>query len=465
MLVGLGFLLLVRSISHELGPRYLAAMEESMVDTAVLLTSLVETQTGESVPDTDSLAKIFQSARTKRFSAQIYELKKTEIGLSVYVTDKDGIVLYHSENPELIGTSFARFNDVILTLRGEYGARTTPSFPDSPAKATLYVAAPIQRDGEIIGSLTVGKPASSVSLFLATARVQVAGAGLLAALAVIILGVAVSLWITKPIGLLTRHAQALRDGQDSKPPNLGNSEIGKLGQAFEEMRQKLEGKQYIEQYVQSLTHEMKSPLSAIRSAAELLGEDLPPEEKDRFLKNILGETSRMQDLIDRLLQLSALEARNKPLNIEPVEFEALCNEVTESLSAVFSTADIKVETKVTGHPVIHCERFLLRQALVNLLKNAVEFSPSQGTVTICLEAAEDEAGIKVIDNGPGVPEYAVARVFDRFYSLPRPGTGKKSSGLGLAFVKEVARLHGGRASLRNMPDCGACAELTLPLMH
>ena len=107
------------------------------------------------------------------------------------------------------------------------------------------------------------------------------------------------------------------------------------------------------------------------------------------------------------------------------------------------------------------ERFLLEAAVQNLLQNAIEFSPPAGALGLELAEASGKISFRVRDEGPGIPDYALPRIFDRFYSLPRPDTGRKSSGLGLSFVRAVARLHGGEVVLENLKPRGAVAILTL----
>ena len=107
------------------------------------------------------------------------------------------------------------------------------------------------------------------------------------------------------------------------------------------------------------------------------------------------------------------------------------------------------------------ERFLVRQALANLLDNAVDFSPADGVIHLKLSRQGKSVLLEVSDEGPGIPDFAHDRVFDRFYSLPRPD-GSRSSGLGLSFVREVAALHGGSVRLLNRDRAGASAELSLP---
>ena len=109
------------------------------------------------------------------------------------------------------------------------------------------------------------------------------------------------------------------------------------------------------------------------------------------------------------------------------------------------------------------DAYLLRQALSNLLDNAIAFSPAGGKILLSSALDQDMLEVRVRDQGAGIPEYARERVFERFYSLARPGTGLRSSGLGLPFVREVARLHGGEVELRNLEHGGAVATLRLPM--
>jgi two-component system sensor histidine kinase CreC len=122
------------------------------------------------------------------------------------------------------------------------------------------------------------------------------------------------------------------------------------------------------------------------------------------------------------------------------------------------TLEIRVPERLT----LTGNAFLLHQALANLLQNAIDFSPEGGKITVSAAADKQRVTIAVADDGPGIPEYALPKVFDRFYSLARPGTGKKSTGLGLNFVREVAQMHDGIIRLSNRAGGGALAELTLP---
>jgi two-component system sensor histidine kinase CreC len=190
---------------------------------------------------------------------------------------------------------------------------------------------------------------------------------------------------------------------------------------------------------------------------------MPSEKRRQFLKNIQTEASRMQDFVDRLLQLSALESRKQLREVESIVVSELAGDVIASLRPLAEAKNLRFRTEFDESVRIQGERFLVRQAMANLIQNAVDFSPAGQEIAISVSRVGQLAAIVVRDRGPGVPDYALPRVFDRFYSLRRPDSGLKGSGLGLTFVREAALLHGGDARIENCPDGGAQAVLTLPL--
>lgn len=462
VVVGLGFYLLVDWLIRDIRPRYLETMEDSMIDLATVLSCTVASQLREGKVDHGAMRLVFDDVRKRQISAQIYDVLKTNVDVRIYITDAAGIVVFDSDGGLAEGQDYSRWNDVQLTLRGRYGARATWAQSDDPMSATLFVAAPVVVSNNVAGVLTVCKPARSVALFVRNARKKVLIAGGLAGLAAVLLGMAFSYWITRPVGRLVDHAKRVKAGESSKLPDLGRSEIGEIGEAFAEMSDALEARQYIEKYVQTLTHEMKSPLSAIRGAAELLDEAMPADQRQKFLKNIRDESGRIQDLVERMLQLSALESRKTLNNVEPLDILDLADAAVARLRPVYEAKGVALALEGAGGVTVEGERFLLGLAVVNLLQNAVEFSPGGTAVVVSVSAEDGCVALAVADRGAGIPEYAMDRIFERFYSLPRPGTGRRSSGLGLAFVREVAVLHGGNITVTNRPGGGVTAVLTLP---
>ncbi|NJN46077.1 MAG: two-component system sensor histidine kinase CreC [Candidatus Competibacteraceae bacterium] len=459
-----GFYFLVRWIGGDLRPRYLESLEEPLVDTAYVLAELLADPFTTQKPDLESLRQAFQRIYERRFSAQIYGLEKSHVDMRVYVTDQQGIVLFDSDERGDEGKDYSNWNDVYLSLQGRYGARSSQEDPLNPESSVLYIAAPIYRDGEIVGVVSVGKPARNADQFIALAKQKLAVGGLVAAASVLGLGLVLYAWVSLPLERLTRYAQAVKAGERVALPRFGRNEIGMMGDAIEEMREALDGKDYVERYVQTLTHELKSPLAAIRGAAELLQEDMEVDQRQRFLSNIRTETQRLQNLVDRLLELAALEKRQGLENVTAIEWRALLNDVINSLAPLATLKNVAIQVSRTVSPSgLTGERFLLRQALTNLLRNALEFSPDGGQVIIVSKVREAELVTMFLDQGPGIPEYALSRVFERFYSLKSPHGSSKGTGLGLSFAKEVAELHGGTITLTNREQGGAVAVLRLPL--
>ncbi len=377
------------------------------------------------------------------------------------MTDDKGIALFDSADPAGQGQDYSRWRDVKLTLAGEYGARSTWSTSEGDRELVLHVAAPGRIGGRIAGVVTVGKPTTYVNELIYAAEQRFRVYAVIAAVAVLGLGAVLSVWLTRPIKRLIDYAQAVRDGRPAAYPRLFGFEANDLGRAFEEMREALEGKQYVERYVQSLTHQLKSPLSAISGAAELLEGDMTQAERQHFVGNVRRESERMRRIVDRMLELAAVEARRGLQNPELLDLAGIASGVVEEMRHQFETE--RLECRIVAPPdvVVWGERFLVRQALRNLLQNACDFSPAGGVVEVAVNRRRDQALLTVADQGPGIPEYALPKVTERFYSLARPKTGQKSSGIGLSFVNEIMALHGGTLVLRNRSERGgAIAELS-----
>jgi len=445
--------------------RYLESVEDPLNDQANILAALVGAQLEAGRFDPQEFGRVFERVDRYPVLARIYKLEKTGGDLEVYLTDERGMVSFDSADASRVGQDYSHWRDVRLTLQGVYGARTTKARPGDPSSSVLHVAAPVMVHGRIAGVLTVAKPTATINHMLLGFRpvfTQVFALSALIALAAMLL---VSYWLALPIRRLTRYANRLRAGERVPLPPLNRSEIGEMGQAFERLREALEGKDYVKGYVNTLTHELKSPLSAIRAAAELLGEPMEPTQRERFLANIRGETSRIQEIVDRMLELSVLENRKELDRREKVSSSVLLRKVLESKHAVLTQKALQTTTSLPADLTLEGDAFLLQQALANLVQNAIDFSPPGGRLELSVEAAGAMLRFVVRDFGPGIPEYARTKVFDRFYSLQRPDTGKKSTGLGLNFVREVAVLHGGRIDLGNCPEGGLRAELVLPRLE
>jgi two-component system sensor histidine kinase CreC len=454
----------VMLLANRIRVGYLESAEEPLVDAANLLAEFVAQGNPAGKLDTDRLDKIFSGAAKRELSASIYELKKSQVDLDVYITDREGIVQFDSRGRETIGSDYSQWRDVSRTLKGQYGARVGrfPNDPDSPA--VLYVAAPIRVNGEITGVLTVAKPTTNTYAFMHTTKVHLLGVGALAVAVAVLLSLLLSLWVTQQVNRLTHYADEVRDGQRVPFPKLAKTELLTMGQAFERMRASLAGQVYVEQYVQTLTHELKSPISAIRGAAEILeSSSLDEQQRNHFLKNIQNETKRIQDLVERMLKLSELEVQRALPEQHDTHLLPIVNTVLESKEPLIAKKALRVELAVAQDLKLNIDPFLIHLALSNLLQNALEFSPAGGAVRVHASRDANAVLLQIEDQGPGIPEFAKDKVFERFFSLERPDTGRKSTGLGLNFVKEIALLHKGQITLETLPQGGLRAALRLPV--
>jgi two-component system sensor histidine kinase CreC len=463
-------LILVLCLSYplaQIGSRlrtvYLESAEEPLVDTANILAAFVGQATENGNFNAEELYRVFEEARGRKVAAQIYEMRKDTVDLSVYITDAKGIVLFDSDNRETVGQDFSLWRDVKLTLEGQYGARIRRDPNDPGAPAALFVAAPVRVSGQIAGVLTVIKPTTNISAFLRAATPRAFRIGAISVAAALLLSLGVSMWVTQQVGRLTRYADDVREGRRVPFPKLAPTELKTMGAAFEKMREALAGQAYVKQYVEALTHEIKSPISAIRGAAEILENPaLPAEQQTRFLANIRNETMRIQELVDRMLRLTELEARRALGSRVAVQLAPMAREIFQELEPALMRKQVSVDLRVAEDLMVSGDPLLLQLAVSNLVQNAVDFSPVKGRVTVTGARAGDKLELCIDDEGPGIPDFARPRIFEKFFSLERPGTGKKSTGLGLNFVSEVAALHGGSVGVHNLPERGLRAKLILP---
>ncbi len=467
LIVGLAAWLVLRVFVGEIKPGVRQAMEDNLVDTANVLALLATDDLAIGHIKDGPFARRVGELAKRDVHARIWGFRKDSLDYRVYITDAHGLVVFDSAGTD-VGHDFSRWNDVYLTLRGRYGARSTPTDPNDENSSVMHVAAPIFGEsaadrGRVVGVLTVAKPNRTIAPFIAASQNAIVRWGVLLMGVAFAIGLLVSVWFARELGRLQRFARAVTRGERAIAPR-GAGEFGELGHALETMRERLDGKQYVEHYVHSLTHEMKSPLAAIRGAAELLQDPLPEADRQRFAGNVLAHAQRLSQMIDMTLALAAVEHRQAIEQPESFDLAQLVREVAAAFETQLAASQVTLRVDMPDTSIVILgDRFLVGQAIGNLLRNAIEFSPRVGTIAVALRIEGQQARLDVRDAGPGIPDFAVDRVFERFYSLPRPDGGSRSSGLGLCFVREVAQLHGGSVTLANASAGGAVASLVLPL--
>lgn len=460
-IITLGFYQLARNFLAEVEPQTFQATEEVMVDLANLLAEVVAAD----VFKADELRTAVEGAHRREIEARIFEHTKRTVGIHVYLTDAKGVVVFDSDGGRREGEDYAGKRDVARTLAGKYGARSSRDRENDSTTSVLYVAAPVGNPAKPDGVLTVYKAQADVlPLVRERQRIIYTACGMIGGGILFLIG-AVFLWLFHPIGKITEYARAIERGERPQKPKIGiGREVNTLAHALDSMRDVLEGRRYAERYIQTLTHEMKSPLAAIRGAAELLDEEMPVEIRKRFLENIRAETARSERLINRLLELAAIEGRSSLEKPEELDFHAIVARAIDQARPLAEVAGVRLDDRAATSPVLlRGDSFILRAAVTNLLENAIDFSPRGGAVDIDVESAGGNVVLTIRDHGPGVPDYAREKIFERFYSLRHHSSKRKGTGLGLTLVRETAELHGGSITLEPAAGGGTLARLTLPL--
>lgn len=465
LIVGLAAYFILQVFVNQVKPGVRQSMESSLVDTANVLAQLAANDVKNGVIADGEFSQAIKSAKVSRYKAGISDYMKEIFNYRIIITDDKGKVIFDSDDND-VGKDYSRWNDIYLTLRGQYGARSTRSNPDDETSTVMYVAAPIMDGDKLIGVLSVANPNASIQPFIEKSQKNIVKQGTVLLVASFLIGLAVTFWFTRSIDKLGKYAKAVSAGERAVLPDLGRNEMGDLGNALDTMRKQLDGKQYVEQYVQTLTHEMKSPLAAIRGASEILEENPAEIDRVRFLDNIKTQSMRLSEMIDKMLALASVEYRQNEIDKKSVNLGELCRKVVagfeQGANKKLNDRKIRILHESANADVhVQGDAFLLTQALQNLLDNAIDFSPEHGVIKLSIESDQNQCFIKIRDQGAGIPDYAIERLFERFYSLPRPDTGQRSSGLGLSFVKEVALAHKGDITLVNLPEGGVLASFSV----
>jgi two-component system, OmpR family, sensor histidine kinase CreC len=457
VITGLAGFFALQVFQSEVKPSVREVMEDALVDTANLVAEQAAAELRAMPPggtlQDSRLAQEVAAYRRRPVDIQIWGLHKRTLDLRVYVTDATGrVVLDSGFGPEAgapagaassaLGADYSQWRDVRLTLRGEYGARATRGVADDDTSSVMYVAAPVRDGARVIGVVTVGKPLATVQQFIdrAQRRIFVAGFWLLGLSAAV--GVLVTIWMVRAVRQLKTYATHVHAGERVPVPQLPG-ELGDLAVAVDEMRERLEDRERLEHTVRALTHELKSPLTAIQGAAELLGDALPAEDRERFALQIQDQSLRLRDLVDRMLALSRLEGQRAIADPRPVALLGLIDAVAASHVPLAIQRGIGLVWEARADVTLTGEQESLVLLFSNLWSNALDFAPEGTSITAALRRVGPEAVFTLRDLGPGVSDFALPQLGQRFFSLPRPRDGRRGSGLGLAIVRQAAALHRG----------------------
>ncbi|MFH1914732.1 MAG: HAMP domain-containing sensor histidine kinase [Pseudomonadota bacterium] len=384
-------------------------------------------------------------------------------------------------------TRFGETLDTTLARHPQYEADWLPlrsafEIALTPTKApgdTLAPDATVREWSDTLGhSLLENQIATERALIrLHLSGQRAADIGLYGLIASLALGVGGSLalaWhLNRSLSEVRRGLRGLGHGGEVRDVRvLSGDELGELARAFNAMAARLRREERMRaDFVAMLSHEIRTPLTSIREAVDLVGSGTfgeVNERQGRFLDIAEKESVRLTDLLARLMTVSRLESQAMDLSPESTDCTGLVASAMERLAPTARARDITLTADLPDVPVrCLCDPGHVQQVLLNLVGNAIKFSPPGTTVTIGLAAGlppyPAEVTFRVTDAGPGIPEAEHELVFLKYYREPGMRDSVDGAGLGLAIARRIVEAHGGRMTLESKPGRGSTFGFTLPM--
>ncbi len=269
-----------------------------------------------------------------------------------------------------------------------------------------------------------------------------------------------------PIDRMVQQAQAITAEQLGERLQVDNpdDELGKLASAFNETFARLgHSFEQARRFSADASHELRTPLTVIRTLGEIALRDVQVGASHaEVISSILEEADRLRHLIESLLTLSRADAGHLKLDRKNEKLSDLVEEVVDHLSVLAEEKSQKILLEIDPDVIARCDRNVLRQAIINLVDNAIKYSPCLSEIRIVLGRRDHSSIIEVKDQGPGIAEDQKEKIFDRFYRIdPARSRERGGTGLGLSIAKWAAEVNGGRIELESEPTKGSTFRIVL----
>ena len=349
-----------------------------------------------------------------------------------------------------------------VRLTGSNQSREMPPYIRRTVEGRLLVtvAEPVERNRATVGIVLLTREAREVDDSLLAIRLSILGLFTLALGLTVIMSWYLSQTIARPILRLARAAEKMREGRGrtgAVPPSLlaRHDEIGELAAALSDSARALWARMdAIERFAADVAHEIKNPLSSIRSAIETLRRIEDADKQRRLLAIIAEDVGRLDRLISDISDASRIDAELSRLAAEPIDVAPILATLAEINETTRGDGDPRIElAPPEGHTVVQAVEGRLVQVLRNLIGNAESFSPPNGRIRLHAHEAGNQVEISVEDEGPGIPEAQLEHIFDRFYSeRPQGERFGQHSGLGLSISRQIVEALKGRISAENRRD-------------
>ncbi len=463
---------------------------------------LLETEQGQA-DDDDALANSLEFTIDPERAAPILRPLVKPTGSRARIYNRDGALILDSdtfysrgevlrydlpppgvEKPDAL-TSFwravkTRFNQYDLPLYTEIGGANGKAYPEVATALTgtsvpivrvndkgelvVSVAVPIQRMRAVLGVLLLSTRGGDIDNIVAAERWGIVRVSLFAAAVTIVLSVILANTIAGPVQRLSAAAESVRHSVKARAeiPDFTDrtDEIGHLSGALRDMTDALYRRiEAIESFAADVAHELKNPLTSLRSATETLPLAKTEDSKERLMEIIKHDVKRLDRLISDISDASRLDAELAREDARPVDMAELLRTTVSLFNDIHRGDTPEVVADIAYAPGARPYRVLghdsrLSQVIVNLLENAISFSPPGGRIALVTRRIGNEIQVAIEDEGPGIPEENLERIFERFYTdRPQENFGQ-NSGLGLNISRQIVMAHGGRIWAENRPPAG-----------
>jgi two-component system sensor histidine kinase CreC len=402
-------------------------------------------------------AKVYSNLNESfQIKAHLFGSTKSEVDTRVLIYDRSGRVIFDTTG---VATKqdFSKWRDVRHALMGQYGSRW--ELDRKRQRVNIYSTLPVFIHGRVIGAVSIAEPTNRIRNFISRSLKNLVLPAVVALLLAAAAAYALSAYITRIIWSLATHAERIAAGERNiRLETWSRSELGTLARAVDRMREKLEGKAYVEEMASNLSHELKTPLAAIRGSAELLEDgamdDL--EARSKFLSNIQAEVQRLDRIVNELLKLSRIETHAVNREAEAVEPAAIAGEIAAIYQERMADGGVTFQSEISADlPRVRVPELELKQLLTNLLDNALQFTAAGRAVRFNVSREESGVVIRVSDEGQGIEQELLPKIFDRFFTTENPRTGNRGTGLGLAIVKSITEINGGEIAVRSQAGQGS----------
>jgi heavy metal sensor kinase len=378
--------------------------------------------------------------------------------------DKPWLQVWSQKGELLFRTAAAK--RIPVPRSAELASRATgqivPVPTEGSAMRVLSRAATIGGHGVIIqvarSEAPLRKELGDLTLFLALGLpfgVAAAGVG----------GYALARGALTPLERMADRARSINAARlkDRLPVENPRDELGRLAAVFNDTLGRLEGSfQQMEQFTADVSHELRTPLTAIRTVGEVgLREGRSPDTYRRIIGSMLEEADRLTCLIDRLLTLSRTSVGPAQLCSEVVDLRDLADDVASHLSVLAEENGQSIVVDHVGAPSCEGDRLILRQALINLVDNAIKYGPADSEILVRVLEGRTGPTVEVSDRGPGIAPERRARIFERCYRVS-PGTDSRGAGLGLSISKWAVEAHRGHLSWEQRVGGGSTFRIIVP---